>query len=155
MNTTRNMGIAMMALVFGLMLSPAIFNDAEAKLAKPDVAIQGVLAAPGGDTPFGGEVVGKYNISVRGDFTSITTSLNLRSSADTVYEGWLVDVDSGEKTSFGLLKESGQGLLSYLHVNIPNNFGNDLIVITEEPLHDVDPTPATPVGGAELGKTFR
>ncbi|MGI9566293.1 MAG: hypothetical protein ACR2LL_04680 [Nitrosopumilus sp.] len=62
--------------------------------------------------PFGGDAVGKYSVSIRGDITSVTTSLNLCSSADTVYEGWLVDKDSGEKTSIGLIKESGQGLLT-------------------------------------------
>ena len=154
MNTKQKSGITVMAMIFGLMLSPVITGEADAKLDRPDAIIQGELTAPNEGKPFGGDVVGKYYISVRGDTTSITTSLNLQSSGDTVFEGWLVDADSGEKTSIGLFKESGQGLLAYLHTNVQNNFSNDLIVITEEPIHDTNPAPDTPVGGATLGKMF-
>ena len=155
MKTTRKYGIAMMmAMVFGLMLSPVISQNADARVERPDVSIQGELTSPIGEAPFGGETVGKYNIAVRGDITSISTSLYLRSSADMVFEGWLVNKDSGEKTSIGILKETGQGLLAYGHINVQNDFSNDLIVITEEPVHDTDPAPNKPVAGAILGKTF-
>ena len=155
MKTTRKYGIAMMmAMVFGLMLSPVISQNADARVDRPDVAILGELTSPSGDAPFGGEKIGQYYITVRGDTTSITTSVYLRSSADTVFEGWLVDKDSGEKTSIGILKESGQGILAYGHTNVQNDFSNDLIVITEEPVHDTDPAPNKPVGGAVIGSVF-
>ena len=156
MKTKRKYGVAMMmAMVFGLMLSPAISQDADARPDRPDVAISGELTSPDDGTPFGGDlVIGKYNIAVRDDITSITTSVYLRSSADTVFEGWLVDKDSGEKISIGILKESGQGRLAYDHILIQNNFEYDLIVITEEPAHDTDPAPHTPIGGAVLELPF-
>lgn len=156
MKTTRKYSIAiMMAMVFGLMLSPAISQNADARVDRPDVAIHGELTSPSDGAPFGGDsVIGKYYIAVRGDITSITTSVYLSSSADMVFEGWLVDKDSGEKTSIGILKETGQGMLAYGHTNVQNNFDNDLIVITEEPVHDADPAPNTPIGGAVLGSAF-
>jgi len=155
MNSKQITGIAMMAVVFGLILSPTLAsNQAEAKLAKADLVIQGDLTAPSGDKPFGGKMVGEYYISVRGDQTSITTFFNTLPSPGTVYEGWLVDVDSGEKTSIGIFKDYTQGPRSILHTNVMNSFNNDLIVITEEPLRDTDPAPNTPVGGAVLEKAF-
>ena len=155
MKTTRKYGIALMALAFGLALSPAMLGDAEAKVDRPDVAIHGELTSPSDGAPFGGDaVIGEYSVAVRGDITSITTSVYLRSSADTVFEGWLVDKDSGEKTSIGILKESGQGRLAYGHTNVQTDFDNDLVVITEEPVNDTDPAPNTPVGGAVLGSAF-
>jgi len=150
MNTKTKTGIALMATVFALVLSPIVSNDAEARVS-PTMIIQGDLTAPSGDKPFGGETVGSYYSHVTGDFTSIYVQVNIQASPDTVFEGWLVDADTGEKTSFGIFQDyRGNKLLA----SFENQFNNDLIVITEEPRKDSDPAPNTPVGGAVLANPF-
>jgi len=150
MNTKTKTGIALMATVFALVLSPIVSNDAEARVS-PTMITQGDLTAPSGDKPFGGETVGSYYSHVSGDFTSIYVQVNIQASPDTVFEGWLVDADTGEKTSFGIFQDyRGNKLLA----SFENQFNNDLIVITEEPRKDSDPAPNTPIGGAVLGNPF-
>ena len=150
MNTKTKTGIALMATVFALVLSPIVSNDAEARVS-PTMITQGDLTAPSGDKPFGGETVGSYYSHVTGDFTSIYVQVNIQASPDTVFEGWLVDADTGEKTSFGTFQDyRGNKLLA----SFENQFNNDLIVITEEPRKDSDPAPNTPVAGAVLGNPF-
>jgi len=159
MNTKTITGFAMMALVFGIALSPILSNEAEAEVTniqRPSkVIVQGDLTAPMDDKPFGGDVVGDYYIQVRNDQATIHVSFDTRASPGTVYEGWLVDADSGVKTSFGIIQDSAYRQSGvHLTTNVENNFNNDLIVITEEPRLDTDPAPHTPVGGAVLAKPF-
>ncbi len=152
MNSKQKTGIALMAIVFGLAISPAIAsNEAEARVELPNAVIQGDLTAPSGDKPFGGAEVGSFFASVKDDFTVIFVDFNRQPSEGTVFEGWLVDVDSGEKTSFGKFTENRNRNFITL---VDNQFNNDLIVITEEPFLDPDPAPATPVGGAVLTTPF-
>ncbi len=112
--------------------------------------VQGDLTASSGDKPFGGDSIGRYYTHVVGDRTTIYVEFNYPASEGTVYEGWLVDVDTGVKTSFGKIHQEEDSILASLE----NQFNNDLIVITEEPLLDTDPAPHTPVGGAVLGTPF-
>ena len=159
MNTKQKTGIALMAIVFGLVLSPAVATEAEARTFVPSFVLQGELTAPSDDKPFGGEVVGDYTIGVydsgrRGGQTTISVEFDSRATPGTVYEGWLVDKDSGEKTSFGIFQENKQRQTQFYTVSVVSMFNNDLIVITEEPIVDTDPAPHTPVGGAVLVKPF-
>jgi len=159
MNTKTKTGIALMAIVFGLVLSPAVATEAEARTFAPSFVLQGELTAPSDDKPFGGEVVGDYTIGVydsgrRGGQTTISVEFDSRATPGTVYEGWLVDKDSGEKTSFGIFQENKQRQTQFYTVSVTSMFNNDLIVITEEPIVDTDPAPHTPVGGAVLGIPF-
>ena len=109
------------------------------------------MTAPSGDTPFGGMDVGSYSVSVKSDYTVIYVDFNRQPSEGTVFEGWLVDVDSGVKTSFGTFQEERNRPFITI---VDNSFNNDLIVISEEPILDTDPAPHTPVGGAVLGTPF-
>ena len=159
MNTKTKTGIAMMAIVFGIALSPILSNEAEARSFVPSVVLQGELTAPSDDKPFGGDDVGSYTIGVydagrRGGQTTIFVEFDTRATPGTVYEGWLVDKDSGEKTSFGIFQENKQRQTQFYTVSVTSMFNNDLIVITEEPIVDTDPAPHTPVGGAVLAKSY-
>ena len=157
MNTKTITGFAMMAIVFGLMLSPVLTIEAEAtNIQRPSkVIVQGDLTAPMDDKPFGGDVVGDYYIQVRDDRSTISVRIDAKASQGTVYEGWLVDADSGVKTSFGIIQHSEYRQMGVqLTTSVENNFNNDLIVITEEPIVDTDPAPDTPVGGAVLANPF-
>ena len=145
----------MMALVFGIALSPILSNEAEAKTFSPSDLLQGELTAPSNDKPFGGDVVGSYLVGVydagiRGGQTTIHIEFDSRATPGTVYEGWLVDADSGEKTSFGRFSENTQRQVQFHTVTVPSVFNNDLVVITEEPFLDTNPAPDRPVGGAVL-----
>jgi len=159
MNTKTKTGIAMMALVFGVALSPILSNDAEARTFPPSIVLQGELTAPSNDKPFGGDAVGEYTIGVydagrRGGQTTIFVEFDSRPTPGTVFEGWLVDKDSGEKTSFGRFQENTQRQTQFYTVSVPSTFNNDLVVITEEPFVDTDPAPNRPVGGAVLGSPY-
>ena len=159
MNTKTKTGIALMALVFGIALSPILSNEAQARSFVPSVVLQGELTAPSDDKPFGGDDVGSYTIGVydagrRSGQTTIYVEFDTRATPGTVYEGWLIDADSGEKTSFGRFQENTQRQIQFFQTSVESNFNNDLIVITEEPFVDTDPAPHTPVGGAVLAKSF-
>ncbi len=152
MNSKQKTGIALMAIVFGLAISPALVsNDAEARFSVPQATLQGDLTAAQGDKPFGGEAVGNFYVHVQDTHTVIYVDFDSKPTPGTVYEGWLVDVDSGEKTSFGKFQENRN---RNFITTVDNQFNNDLIVITEEPVSDSDPAPATPVSGAVLGTPF-
>jgi len=159
MNTKTKTGIALMALVFGIALSPILSNEADARSLIPSVILQGELTSPSDDKPFGGDVVGMYTLSsydggsLDGK-TTIYVKFDSRPSPGTVYEGWLIDADSGEKTSFGIFQENKQRQTQFFQTSVESDFNNDLIVITEEPFVDTDPAPHTPVGGAVLAKSF-
>ncbi len=153
MNTKLKTGIAMMAIVLGLVLTPAVVsNEAEAKITEFTMITQGDLTASSGDNPFGGDSIGRYYTHVLGDRTTIYVEFDYPASEGTVYEGWLVDVDTGIKTSFGKIQSPNEE--DNILTSVDNQFNNDLIVITEEPLLDTDPAPHTPVSGAVLGTPF-
>ena len=69
-----------------------------------------------------------------------------------IFEGWLVDVETGEKLSTGTFKEGVKR--GFFFLNEPE-FHYDVFVITEEPIIDSDPAPTLPpVGGVPLSAPF-
>ena len=102
MNKKQTFAFTMLAMVFGVAASPVISADnAEARIFPSKYVLHGDLTAPSNDKPFGGERVGKYYIETRAGFTTISTSLEKRASEGMIFEGWLVDVETGEKLSTG------------------------------------------------------
>lgn len=59
-------------------------------------------------------------------------------------------MQTGYKLSLGLLKD---GKLAFTQ-RMVNPFIYDLVVITEEPTHDTDPNPHTPVAGVQISEPF-
>ena len=71
-----------------------------------------------------------------------------------LFEGWLVDVETGEKLSTGTIKEGHRGNGGFFFLSEPE-FYYDVFVITEEPIIDSDPAPTLPpVGGVPLSAPF-
>jgi len=163
MNTKQKTGIAMMAVVFGLILSPAIASN-EASATKTNAALEeieytfsmrGALTAPEGDKPFGGDhVVGHYFIRANDHQVNIDAEFESTSSPNLVLEGWLVDVDTGFKLSTGLFTDETNANRLNVTQEIANPWIYDVFVVTEEPIVDDDPNPHKPVGGIALGKPF-
>ena len=163
MNTKQKTGIAMMAVVFGLILSPAI-APSEANAIKNNIALdeteytfsmRGALTAPEGDKPFGGDhVVGHYFIRANDHQVNIEAEFESTSSPNFVLEGWLVDVDTGFKLSTGLFTDETNANRLNITQEIANPWIYDVFVVSEEPVVDDDPNPHTPVGGAALSKPF-
>jgi len=139
----------MTAVVFGLILSPTLAsNHADASVFKQDYFLEkGFLTAPSGDKSYGSDRVGKYQIDVRDEQLRIFVNLFTKPSLGKIYEGWLVDVDTGEKQSIGKLDEGMQK-------GFFKNFGDanmyELLVITEGPSADTDPAPHRHVGGVQI-----
>jgi len=163
MNTKQKTGIAIMAVVFGLILSPAIASN-EANAIKNNATLdeteytfsmRGALTAPEGDKPFGGDhVVGHYFIRANDHQVNIEAEFQSTSSPNFVLEGWLVDVDTGFKLSTGLLTDETNANRLDVTQEITNPWIYDVFVVTEEPIVDDDPNPHTPVGGVALSKPF-
>lgn len=112
----------------------------------------GNLTAPNANKPFGGNTIGKYSKKIIGDKVSITATVNQNISKEHalerhVLEGWLVDEDTNYKLSLGKLDERGNLSFTQRMVN-PSIY--DLLVVTEEPINDTDPSPLTPIGGAKI-----
>jgi len=152
-----------MAIVFGLVLSPAIASS-QADAIKQNSTLEeteytfpmtGALTAPKGDKPFGGEhVVGHHFIRANDHLVNINAEFQTTSSPDFVLEGWLVDVDTDFKLSTGLFKDETNANRLHFVQEIANPWVYDVFVVTEEPLNDKDPAPNKPVGGVALGKPF-
>ena len=166
MNKKQTIAFAMVAMVFGVMTSPIITADDAFALYRPDprTVIQGELTTPNDNKPFGGKNIGDFTVSIYddrksnsifNDKTRISVTVEDIPSPGTVYEGWLVDVDSGKKSSFGIFESNTQRHASSIHKTVENNFEYDLIVITEEPQNDTNPAPDTPIAGAVLGEDFK
>ncbi len=137
------------------------------KMMKEPVSLTGDLTAPEDDKPFGGDHVGNYKLKVR-EHNKVTiiakvtkTMMEEKMMEDkkeekmmeksNVLEGWLVDMQSGYKLSAGQL---GTGHTLVFTQRMVNPWIYDLIVITEEPMDDTDPSPHMPVGGAQLSEPF-
>jgi len=154
MNKKHTHTLAMLAMVFGVALSPILLADnAEAKPADIRHILYGDLTAPNGDKPFGGEMVGDFNIFVTDERISIYATVENRASDGMVLEGWLVDVETGEKLSTGVYKEHSRINGGFTVIDNPG-FHYDVFVITEEPRFDTDPTPNKPVAGVLLSAPF-
>ena len=109
MKSKTKEGIALMALIMGVIATPIAFDQAADAIAPnrtftatPDTFyLKGDLTAPAGEAPFGGKVVGDHLVRVNGNQISIVTSFDANPSAGMVYEGWLVDMATGYKLSLG------------------------------------------------------
>ena len=152
MNKKQTTVFAMLALVFGAAISPILSaNHVEARPDDNRYVLYGDLTSPDGKTLFGGDKVGFYSIGVKDEFTSIYAKLDHRPSSGMVFEGWLVDVQTGEKHSIGTFKEDHKRGESF---TVDSEFHYDVFVVTEEPKIDSDPAPNKPVAGVPLGKPF-
>ncbi len=120
-------------------------------MMKHTASLRGDLTAPIGDEPFGGDAVGNYLLKGKTNIIRIIAKVNVSPSEDKVFEGWLVDAQSGYKLSTGQLSERNSLVFTQ---RIVNPWLYDLIVITEEPMDDTDPSPHTPIGGAKLSQPF-
>ncbi len=147
--------LAMLAMVFGVALSPIIIaDDAEARLTDNRYILQGDLTAPNNDKPFGGDRIGTYSIHVTDEYAHIYAVLNSGPSNGMVFEGWLVDVETGEKLSTGTFQEGRYDNRGFFFIIDPE-FHYDVFVVTEEPSIDLDPTPTLPpVGAVPLSAPF-
>jgi hypothetical protein len=160
------LGLGIVAIIFGLIV--AVQNQAEAGTMEKDSMmedkmmmgkmmteaqyVKGELTSPADDKPFGGEAVGTYYIRVRGDDqVRVFAKLDTSPSQDSVFEGWLVDVDSDYKLSLG--KTNHRDVLFFTQ-RMVNPWIYDVLVITQEPMDDTDPSPHTPIGGSPLGASF-
>ena len=159
MKSKTKEGIALLALVFSVVITPFAYNEALAiapdrtLIKTPDTFfIRGDLTSPADDKPFGGIVVGDYFIRVNGNDIRINTEFDTTPSEGIVYEGWLVDVDTGYKLSLGQLNEQSNEL--FFSQEIVNPWIYNVLVISEEPMGDTDPSPDTPVGGVPLKAPF-
>jgi hypothetical protein len=112
---------------------------------------RGDLTSPAGGNPFGGDDIGNYAVATDGHRTVVRAHVDVEPSDGMVLEGWLVDMGTGYKLSLGQF--SDRGSLSFSQ-RVVNPYTYNFIVVTEEPANDIDPNPATPVGGAALPSPF-
>ncbi len=117
-----------------------------------DNELEGDLtAATQGGPPFGGAVVGSFEIEWDGNDLEIEVEIDISAPAGYVLEGWLVDAPprggTGYKLSLGLLKD---GELEF-DQTLVNPFTYSFLVITMEPAGDPNPNAGPPVAGADLG----
>ena len=151
MNKKQTHAFALLAMVFGVAMTPIVAaENAEARPADNRFILFGDLTAPNNDKPFGGKIVGTYNIHVKDNVSSIFASLDKGPSNGVILEGWLIDVQTGEKLSTGTFKE---GVKRGFFLVDPE-FHYDIFVVTEEPTIDSDPTPNRPVAGVTLSTPF-
>ena len=113
--------------------------------------VNGDLTAPADDAPFGGDVVGDFSVIVTKNGALSITATIVHDSSKTVLEGWLVDIDSDYKLSLGKADQKGQLMFEQTFVN---PWIYDVLVITEEPVGDHDPSPNKPVGASLLSEPF-
>lgn len=115
------------------------------------VTLQGTLTAPSGDKPFGGAAVGSYSTNVNGHTVTITATLNQAAQTGKVFEGWLVDTNTGYKLSLGQL----DGTKLQFTQSMVNPSIYKLVVITIEPVGKTDPNPSGVIaGGDQLPQGF-
>ncbi len=132
----------------------AVFVFALLAVAVPVLAMshkfKGDLTTPSGSNPFGGDVTGKYSIDVHGSMLRLMADVDAQPIQGYVYEGWLVDMQTGYKLSLGQFRDNS--LKFDQHMVNPWTYG--VLVITSEPVSDLDPNPATPIAGALLQSPF-
>ena len=155
---TKTTGIALMTLAFSIAMIPIAVTQADAIAPDrigthtPDTYfLRGDLTAPAGEAPFGGEAVGDYLVRVNDQKISVLTNFDAKPSEGMVLEGWLVDMATGYKLSLGQADKTNHLFFSQ---TIVNPWIYDVLVITEEPIGDTDPSPHKPVGGILLEEPF-
>jgi len=107
----------------------------------------GELTAVTNEKPFGGRVVGHYQILQDNEEVIIVIE-SQPPSLDTVLEGWLVDSDSGYALSLG--KFDADNNILYFKQRMVNPLIYDVLEVTEEPINDVNPKPHTTIGGVPV-----
>ena len=138
--------VAIAALIGLALISPlTVAHDSD------DNEFEGDLTAPTGP-PFGGDVVGSFEIEWDGNELEIEVEVEISAPDGYVLEGWLVDpgADPVYKLSLGLLVD---GELEF-EQTLVNPFTYRLLVITMEPANDLDPNAGAPVAGALLPAPF-
>lgn len=133
--------VAVAALLGLALLAPLTVADDDG-----DEEFEGNLTAPAGGNPFGGDVVGSFEIEWDGNELEIEAELDISPMSDYVFEGWLVDPGTDYKLSLGQLED---GELEF-EQDMVNPFTYTVLVITMEEANDLDPRPDTPVAGALL-----
>jgi hypothetical protein len=135
-------------LAVSLIASTSLGNN---QIAFAQDKIEGKLTAPSGDNPFGGAEVGMVEIGYIDNKVSVNAKLDKSPSEGMVFEGWLVDPDTGYKLSTGLLDENNAQTFEQ---SIVNPFIYNVYVVTEEPYEDTDPNANVPIGGFALPSPF-
>lgn len=139
--------VAAVAALLGL----ALFAPLTVAHDEDDNEFEGDLTAPAGGTPFGGDVVGSFEIEWDGIELEIEAEVDISPPSGYVFEGWLVDAGgTGYKLSLGQLED---GELEF-EQNMVNPFTYTFLVITMEPANDLDPNPGPAVAGANLPSPF-
>ncbi len=152
-------GLLMATMALTLLTSPLTLYQADAgmeaktTMMKATVYIKGYLTAAAADKPFGGDNLGTFKIRLKDDnrVTFIVKLSGPKMMTDKVLEGWLVDSESGYKLSTGQFNEKNMLIFSQRMVN-PAIY--DMLVITEEPKDDINPSPSTTIGGVQLAEPF-
>jgi hypothetical protein len=118
--------------------------------SEQEVDVEGTLTAAVNGSPFGGDVIGEYSLSVADShFVTVTATLNITPASNTVFEGWLVDSNANYSLSLGMLGGNNGTRLSFQQLMV-NPFVYDSIIISQEPVNDTNPNPSAPIGGAHL-----
>ena len=148
MKTTKIITISIAAILAVSLITSTNFGN-QAVFAQEK--IEGKFTAPSGDKPFGGDEVGMIEIEYNKNHITVMAELNKSPSEDMVFEGWLVDPETGYKLSTGLLDENNAQTFEQM---IVNPYIYNVYVVTEEPTEDVDPNANVPVGGFALPSPF-
>jgi hypothetical protein len=115
-----------------------------------EVNVEGTLTAAVEGSPFGGDVIGEYQLSVADShFVKVTATLNIVPANNTVFEGWLIDSTVNYSLSLGMLGGKDGNGLDFRQLMV-NPFSYDSIIISQEPVNDSNPNPSAPIGGAQL-----
>ena len=153
-------GLGMTIVALGIIISMSVTAN-QADALKSEVGREtsntifqgGDITSPAGEAPFGGDVVGDYFIRINENDIRILAEINDPPSSGMVYEGWLVDPDSGYKLSTGQFNDQTNILFFAQEIVNPSIY--NVLVITAEPIGDTDPSPTLPpVGGVPLGAPF-
>jgi hypothetical protein len=155
------LGISITIVALGLILPLGISSNQADAIVPGQIGLDtsntfflgGDITSPNNDKPFGGEAVGDYFMRINENSIRILVEFENPASDGTVYEGWLVDVNSGYKLSLGQLNQASNML--FFAQDIVNPWIYDVLVITAEPIGDTDPSPTLPpVGGVPLSNPF-
>ncbi len=161
MTKTIFVGLGMTIVALGIIMSLSMADNQADAIAPGQIGLEtpstiflgGDITSPAGEAPFGGDVVGDYFIRINDNDVRILAEINDPPSSGMVYEGWLVDPDSGYKLSTGQFNEQNNMLFFAQEIVNPSIY--NVLVITAEPIGDTDPSPTLPpVGGAPLGAPF-
>jgi len=113
--------------------------------------LSGDLTASEDGKPFGGNIVGSYQVLADNTTIKIVVDYNNSPHPGNVLEGWLVDKDTGYKLSIGQFNEDNR---LYFYQNMVNPWIYDILGVTEEPVNDINPINTPAIGGVHLVEPF-